>query len=56
VLQGIHYDAKLIKRDRKQSKFIKTIWNYLDTVVSDAPIKNGKAAISKHMKAHMVAR
>jgi membrane-bound lytic murein transglycosylase B len=43
ALQGIHYEAKRIKRDRNQSEFTKTIWNYLDTAVSDARIKNGKA-------------
>jgi lytic murein transglycosylase len=47
---GTSYDAKVITRDRNQSEFTKTIWDYLDTAVSDVRIKNGKAAIAKHNK------
>ena len=50
AFMGIRYDGKVIKRDRNQSEFSKTIWDYLDTAVSNARIKNGKAAISKHNK------
>ena len=44
----VTYDAKVIKRDRNQSEFTKTIWNYLGTAVSDLRIKNGTAALRKH--------
>jgi len=50
AFQNVRYDAKVIKRDRNQSEFTKTIWNYLDTAVSKARIKNGKSAIAKHKK------
>ena len=50
AFQDVRYDAKVIKRDRNQSEFTKTIWNYLDTAVSKARIKNGKSAIAKHKK------
>ena len=48
ALRDVNYDAKIIKRDRNQSEFTKTIWDYLSTAVSDLRIKNGKAALQKH--------
>lgn len=48
AFDGVTYDAKVIKRDRNQSEFTKTIWVYLDTAVSDLRVKNGKAALRKH--------
>jgi lytic murein transglycosylase len=48
AFRGVTYDAKVIKRDRNQSEFTKTIWDYLGTAVSDLRIKNGKAALRKH--------
>lgn len=50
AFHGVTYDAKAIKRDRNQSEFTKTIWEYLGTAVSDLRIKNGKSALKKHMK------
>lgn len=48
AFKGVRYDAKVVKRDRNQSEFTKTIWVYLDTAVSDARVKNGRAALAKH--------
>lgn len=48
AFQGVTYDADVIKRDRNQSEFIKTIWEYLDSAASDTRIQNGKAALSAH--------
>ncbi len=48
AFQGVRYDAAVIKRDRNQSEFTKTIWDYLDSAASDARIRNGKAALRKH--------
>jgi len=45
ALQGVRYDADVVRRDRNQSEFTKTIWDYLDTAVSDLRISNGKAAL-----------
>ncbi len=45
---GVQYDADVIRRDRNQSEFTKTIWDYLDSAASDARINNGKAALRKH--------
>ncbi len=45
---GVQYDADVIRRDRKQSEFTKTIWDYLDSAASEARVNNGKAALRKH--------
>lgn len=45
---GVQYDADVIRRDRNQSEFTKTIWDYLDIAASDARVNNGKAALRKH--------
>jgi len=45
---GATYDADVIRRDRNQSEFTKTIWDYLDSAASDARITNGKAALARH--------
>lgn len=45
---GISYDAKVVTRDRNQSEFTKTIWDYLDTAVSQTRIDNGKAALERN--------
>ncbi|MGJ8618102.1 MAG: lytic murein transglycosylase [Sulfitobacter sp.] len=47
ALRGVSYDAQVIKRDRNQSEFTKTIWDYLDTAVSDLRIQNGRSALAK---------
>ena len=45
---GVQLDPKVIKRDRNQSEFTKTIWDYLSTAVSAARIKNGSSALAKN--------
>ena len=47
---GVRYDAEVIRRDRNQSEFTKTIWEYLKTAVSEARIVNGKAALARERK------
>jgi membrane-bound lytic murein transglycosylase B len=46
ALSGVSYDADVIKRDRNQAEFTKTIWDYLDTAVSDLRIANGRSALA----------
>ncbi|MEO0939538.1 MAG: lytic murein transglycosylase [Pseudomonadota bacterium] len=46
AFRGVSYDADVVRRDRNQSEFTKTIWDYLDTAVSDARIRNGKSALN----------
>ncbi len=45
---SVSYDEDVIRRDRNQSEFTKTIWDYLDSAASDARVNNGKAALRKH--------
>lgn len=46
--RGIRYNPKVIERDRNQAEFTKTIWQYLDSAVSDTRIENGRAALREH--------
>ncbi len=48
AFDGVTYDADVIRRDRHQSEFTKTIWDYLDSAASDTRIRNGKAALRDH--------
>jgi len=48
AFDGVTYDPSVIKRDRNQSEFSKTIWDYLDSAASDSRIRNGKAALRDH--------
>jgi membrane-bound lytic murein transglycosylase B len=50
AFRNVSYDAKIIERDRNQSEFTKTIWDYLDSAASSTRIANGKAALAKHRK------
>ncbi|MEP2640188.1 lytic murein transglycosylase [Roseobacter sp.] len=50
AFRGVQYDADVIRRDRNQSEFTKTIWEYLDSAASDSRIANGKAALRKHRR------
>lgn len=45
---GVKYDPDVIRRDRNQSEFTKTIWEYLDSAVSDRRVRNGKKALRDH--------
>jgi lytic murein transglycosylase len=46
--RNIRYNPKVIERDRHQAEFTKTIWEYLDSAVSDTRIANGQAALREH--------
>ncbi len=50
AFRGVQYDPEIIKRDRNQSEFTKTIGQYLTTAASDSRIKNGKAALRQHRR------
>jgi membrane-bound lytic murein transglycosylase B len=47
AIKGVTYDENVIRRDRNQSEFTKTIWDYLETATSDLRIANGKAAFAR---------
>ncbi len=48
ALTGLSYNAEVIKRDRSQNEFTKTVWVYLETAASDDRIRNGQAALRRH--------
>ncbi|WP_415922520.1 lytic murein transglycosylase [Tateyamaria sp. SN6-1] len=48
AFRGVQYDPDVIKRDRNQSEFTKTIWEYLASAVSDSRIRDGKEALRAH--------
>lgn len=50
ALRGVTPNPEVITRDRNQFEFTKTVWVYLDTAVSDARIRNGRAALDRHRK------
>ena len=47
AMLGVRYDPAVIRRDRNQAEFTKTIWDYLDTAVYDLRITNGRAALAR---------
>lgn len=47
---GVRYNDEVIKRDRNQSEFTKTIWEYLDSAASDTRISNGKSALRQYAR------
>ncbi|MCX8225520.1 MAG: lytic murein transglycosylase, partial [Sulfitobacter sp.] len=51
AIKGISFDENAINRDRNQSEFTKTIWEYLKTATSDLRIENGKKALALHRAA-----
>ena len=48
AFDGVVYDSAVVQRDRNQSEFTKTIWEYLDSAASDPRIENGRAALTEH--------
>lgn len=48
AMADVVFAPKVVERDRNQSEFTKTIWDYLGTAVSDLRVSNGKAALDRH--------
>lgn len=48
ALRGVAFDAKVVERDRSQNEFSKTIWDYLDTAVSEDRVALGLKAIARN--------
>ncbi len=44
----LSYLPDVVRRDRNQNEFTKTIWDYLDTAVSDDRVSAGLDALAKH--------
>jgi len=47
TLDTVSYDTEVIRRDRNQSEFTKTVWDYLGTATSDLRVQNGKKALAQ---------
>ena len=50
AFRGVQYNPDVITKDRNQSEFTKTIWDYLDSATSDSRIENGKKALRQNRK------
>ncbi len=50
AFRGVQFDPDVIERDRNQSEFTKTLWDYLDSAVSPSRVKNGKAALRENQR------
>ena len=50
AFQGVRYNSDVISRDRNQAEFVKPIWEYLDSAVSDTRIRNGRAALRENAR------
>jgi membrane-bound lytic murein transglycosylase B len=48
AMRGVVFDAKVVERDRSQNEFTKTIWDYLDTAVSEDRVALGLKAIKRN--------
>lgn len=48
AMRAASYLPQVVERDRKQSEFTKTIWDYLDVAVSDDRVALGVKALAKN--------
>ena len=48
ALAGARFDPGVIEKDLNQNEFTKTIWDYLDTAVSDLRVGLGREALARH--------
>ena len=48
ALKGIRYNESVIEKDRNQAEFTRTLWDYLDSAVSDRRVENGQIALAQH--------
>lgn len=51
AMVGLHYLPDVVRKDRHQNEFTKTIWDYLDSAVSASRISAGQAALKKNAAA-----
>lgn len=48
AMRGVAFNEKVVERDRNQNEFSKTIWDYLDTAVSEDRVDLGLKAIKRN--------
>jgi membrane-bound lytic murein transglycosylase B len=49
ALRGVEFDPKVVERDRNQNEFSKTMWDYLDTAVSEDRVALGRKALKANV-------
>ena len=50
AFRGVRFNAEVIQKDRRQPEFTRQIWNYLDALVSDARVRDGRAALHRNRR------
>lgn len=48
ALAGVRYNPRIIELDQQQPEFRRTFWDYLDRLVSDARVREGRAMLARH--------
>ncbi len=48
TMRGVQFDPNIVEKDRNQNEFTKTIWDYLDTAVSQERVALGVNAMASH--------
>lgn len=48
AFRNVRYDPEVVRRDRNQSEFTKTIGEYLETAASPKRVSNGNQALRRH--------
>lgn len=51
ALQGLRFRPRVIELDGSQPEFVRPVWEYLDTAVSDARISQGRSKLAEHRRA-----
>jgi membrane-bound lytic murein transglycosylase B len=46
AMRGVEFNPKVVERDRNQNEFTKTVWDYLDTAVSEDRVALGQKALA----------
>ncbi len=50
AFRGVRYSADVIQKDRNQPEFTRPIWHYLNEVVSDSRVRDGRAALQGNQR------
>lgn len=49
AMRGVAFNSKVVERDRNQNEFTKTVWDYLDTAVSEDRVVLGRRALEANL-------
>lgn len=50
AFDGVSVNARVVERDRNQSEFTRTLWDYLDSAASDTRVASGRSALRDHLE------